>query len=112
MVEKETLVEQLRQRIQTVVPTARETNRAEADLCALSFQSALRPERHVWISAEGELFHIDLEDWTDEAAWDDAVARLETQSPAETVGIVNAWLAGEPSATIQMRERAATVMHS
>ena len=60
--------------------TVVETDRADAGLTTLSFQSVSHPERHVWIDTDllSEPV-IDLEDWNDEAEWDNSVAHAVTQ---------------------------------
>ena len=89
--QKDTLTEQLRQLITYHISEASETNRAEASLTALSIQSLIVPERHVWIEADTNGASIDLEDWTIE---DDVVASIDVDSFAEVLKILHGWLSG------------------
>ena len=65
----------------------------------LSFQSLLKPERHVWIDTDqGDVrdqFSIDLEDWADDTTWDNAVATVRTGDRTTARGVTWAWLGGE-----------------
>jgi hypothetical protein len=76
-----------------------ETDRADLLLVTLSFQSRVKSERHIWIDTDrgdsADRFSIDLEDWTYEATWDNAVATVETTSRRATRDITWAWLRGE-----------------
>ena len=87
--------EQQRQMINQL-PMIRETDEAEASLCALSFQSLLVPTRHVWIETDfdGVGIGLDLEDWQRNDDGDDAVARVKARSTPDTVEIVGIWLSG------------------
>lgn len=91
---KDEITEQLRQMIVSKVPMAQETDDAEALLCALSFQSASYPERHIWLDTDSEGISMDLEDWNVESEWDNAVARIKVASLAEATDIAQAWLSG------------------
>jgi len=74
----------------------RETDEAEASLCALSFQSLTVPSRHVWIDTDLHEVGIglDLEDWQRDDEWDDAVARVKASSALDAVEVVGIWLSG------------------
>ena len=91
---KNVLTEQIRQGIKNHVSTAQETDEAEAGSDALSFQSTVCPERHVWIDTSVEGIGVDLEDWDSDDEWDNAVARVLGSSPDETVELVQIWLSG------------------
>jgi hypothetical protein len=75
-----------------------ETDRADASLIDLSFQSRVKPERHVWIDTKGGIdrngYMFDLEELTGEDAWDNAVATVETTEPSVVRDVVQAWLRG------------------
>jgi hypothetical protein len=90
---KNEFAERLRQKICREVTELMETDAAEATLNALSFQSKLYPERHVWIEVESSAIQIDLEDWQDKHEWDNAVARVSIESPEVSVDLVHIWLA-------------------
>jgi hypothetical protein len=76
-------------------PGVRETERAEAGLTTLSFASESLPNRNVWIDTDlGGRTVIDLEDFNDESAWDNVVARLAPRSPDEATLASVAWLSG------------------
>lgn len=92
---KNDVAEQLRQ-MMNQLPMIRETDEAEASLCALSFQSRLVPTRHVWIETDfdGIGIGLDLEDWQRNDDGDDAVARVRAASALDTVEIVGIWLSG------------------
>lgn len=76
-----------------------ETDRADLMLVTLSFQSLVKPERHAWIDTDqghlGEQFSIDLEDWTHETTWDNAVATISTSNRIAARDVTWAWLGGE-----------------
>ena len=91
---KDTLTEQIRQSIEKHVTAAQETDEAEASLDALSFQSTVCPERHVWIDTSLEGIGVDLEDWDMGDEWDNAVARVLGSSLDDTVELVQIWLSG------------------
>lgn len=89
------LVESLRRLVLESVNEARETDRAAADLLAVSFQSEKFPERHVWAySYEEGVIEIDLEDWNTDETWDNAVARSTVTSMSEAVKIIRDWISG------------------
>jgi len=91
---KDERTKRLRQAITQTAPAALEDRRAEAGRTTLSFRSVTHPERHIWIDTDldGRL-EIDLEDWTNETTWDNALVHLT--APDENVpGIVQAWLSG------------------
>jgi hypothetical protein len=92
---KDKITENIRQQIGKAVPEAVETDRAEASLCSLSFQSKTHPERHIWIDAEEQQIQIDLEDWQDETEWDNAVDQITVESVREAIDILQCWLSGE-----------------
>jgi hypothetical protein len=97
---KDEKTEALRQQITKDADFLVETDRADTLLITLSFQSSTKPERHVWIDTQmgedGGRFTVDLEDWTYQETWDNAVATVETDG-AETVrAVTHAWLRGEP----------------
>lgn len=57
------VLEQLRILIERKIPESLETNYAEVDMLALSFQSRVHSERYVWIYTDAEaIINIDLED--------------------------------------------------
>ena len=90
---KDRKTEILRSLIREKLPQVIETNRAEADLCALSFQSAIKKERHVWISTYiDDKFEIDLEDWNISDEWDNAVERKTLYSVEDCLKIIQDWL--------------------
>ncbi len=92
---KNDVAEQLRQ-MMNQLPMIRETDEADASLCALSFQSRLVPTRHIWIETDldGIGIGLDLEDWQRDDDGDDAVARVKAHSALDTVEIVGIWLSG------------------
>jgi hypothetical protein len=87
--QKDTVTEQLKQLITRHVSEACETNRAEASLTALSFQSLIVSERHVWIETDINGTSIDLEDWTVEDERDNVVACIDTESFAEIIEVMH-----------------------
>ena len=90
---KDRKTEILRSLIREKLPQAIETNRAEADLCALSFQSAIKKERYVWISTYiDDKFEIDLEDWNLRDQRDNTVERKTLYSAEECLKIIQDWL--------------------
>lgn len=96
--DKDAVTEGLRELILERVDFITETDRADASLIDLSFQGAVKPERHVWINtkagADENGYTVDLEDLTDEDAWGDAVATVETTEPSVIRDVVRAWLRG------------------
>ena len=92
---KDKITEKIRQCIAKEIPEASESDRAEASLCSLSFQSKGYPERHIWIDTDGDGIKIDLEDWQDESEWDNAVARITVESVEEALDLVKTWVLGE-----------------
>ncbi|MDM8528274.1 hypothetical protein QUF58_08670 [Anaerolineales bacterium HSG24] len=95
LVPKDKTTEKLRQMIIYQIPIAHETDEAEALLTALSFQSQLYPVRHVWIDTDlGGIIGMDLEDWTYQDEWDNAVARIKVDTLADAVEIIQVWLSG------------------
>jgi hypothetical protein len=109
-------VECLRGLITDKVPDARETGRAEADLLAISFQSTVLSDRHVWVSFFEQMsfpFWVDLEDWTYEATWDNAVARVHALTADAAAGLCVAWLGGaslDDCLKLSRRDRALRVV--
>lgn len=96
--EKDALTEGLRQLILEETDVIAETERADVMLINLSFQSLVVPERHVWIDTQmgdGDEYSVDLEDWTYENTWDNAVATVDTSEPAVVRDVVQAWLRGD-----------------
>ncbi len=89
---KDELTEKLRNLIVNQVPNAKETNNAEAFLSTLSFQSIICPERHVWIDTDLDGIGVDLEDWSVEGEWDNAVARVKLDSLDAAKELVQTWL--------------------
>lgn len=67
-------------RVQTALRSfaeVRESNRAEAGLTTLAFESVAQPNRNVWIDTDlGGRLTVDLEDFEVKGEWDNAVARL------------------------------------
>ena len=92
--DKDEVTEQLRQMINRRVPDTQETNRAEASLCTLSFQSLTHPERHVWLEVDAAGAAIDLEDWTIASEADNAIVRTVVESFEEAIEILQVWLSG------------------
>ena len=111
--EKDRIAEDLRDAILDGCELIRETERADLLLVALSFQSKAMPERHVWIDTDvgdkGESYSIDLEDWTYEGSWDNAVATVETKSESLARDIARSWLCGDPLEVVVERCTEATV---
>lgn len=93
---KDKVTEEIRQRIVKEVPEAIETDRAEASLCSLSFQSKTHSERHIWIDTDEQQIQIDLENWQDETEWDNGVDRIIVESPKAAINVLRLWLSGEP----------------
>jgi len=82
----------LREVIKSRAAYAHETERAEVLLYTLSYQSAILPERHVWVETAPD----DLEDWPNESEeWDNALYRVTVESPNEAVALLDTWLSGE-----------------
>ena len=62
----------------------------------LSYQSAILPERHVWMETAPDEITLDLEDWQNESEeWDNALYRVTVESPNEAVALLDTWLSGE-----------------
>lgn len=97
VIQKAALLEQIKDAVLRKLPEAHETDNAEADLLALTLQSASHSERHVWIDLyEGEsVINVDLEDWDTGSEWDHAVKRSTVTSMQEAVDIVVNWLSGK-----------------
>jgi hypothetical protein len=76
---------------------AKETPFADSGLTTLSFQSAIDPQRNVWIDTDldGQMI-IDLEDWRGNGTWDDSVAHLSSAEIVVLAEIARTWLAGRP----------------
>src|SRR5690349_14008722 len=92
--QKDSRTGRLREAIRRLTPEALEDGRADSGLTTLSFFSQKHPERHVWLDTDlGGALVIDLEDWTFEGTWDNAVAHLEATDEAAP-NIVQAWLSG------------------
>lgn len=93
----------LRRQILDECSSAIETDRAEIDMIALSFQSSVRPERHVWIHVWVDLpgsnaesgYTIDLEDWGYDASWDNSVVSIHTDKDSVARNAARSWLRGE-----------------
>lgn len=91
--EKVSGLENLRALVAKHLANVVETDRAEADLIAISFQSKVRPERHIYISFYDErTFDLDLEDWTTNDEWDHAFERHTTTSVDEALKLIQNWL--------------------
>lgn len=99
---KDRKTEKLRQMIRNTIGNARETSRAEASLCNLSFQSLLCPERHIWIDMCRQKIEVDLEDWDNSEEWDNTVEHHETSSIEEAIQIIERWINGPNSETSRM----------
>ena len=82
--------------------SAIETNEAEAALDALSDQSKLLPQRHIWLEVEQQEISLDLEDRALEGEWDNAVAHVATRSPLQAVATIDAWLSGKRLPTFHL----------
>ena len=91
---KDNFTEGVRQAIIQQVPIAIETDRAEASLCSLAFQSQIQPNRHIWLDTDGEELHIDLEEWSNDIDWDNAVFHIETKSISDCINVIHAWFLG------------------
>lgn len=105
---KTTLTDLVRQALLSTVPNIQETDRANASLIDLSFQSTAYPEQHIWLGVYGRVsaidpeeseewdgsreIHIDLEDWLHSDEWDNSVAHHQTLSIEEAVQIINRWI--------------------
>ena len=86
----------LRELINKRATYAHETERAEVLLYTLSYQSAILPERHVWVETAPDEITLDLEDWENERdEWDNALYRVTVESPNEAVALLDTWLSGE-----------------
>ena len=72
-----------------------EDDRAERGATTLSFRSVKVPERHVWLDTDlgGEIV-VDLEDWTNEERWDNAVAHVKTETAEAAADLIVQWLSG------------------
>ncbi len=95
LTEKDELTRQLQQMIASQIPFATETDYAEANLCSLSWQSRTIPNRHAWLDIDADGVNVDLEDWTVEGEWDNAVARVSVETFAETLKLLEIWFSGE-----------------
>ncbi|PHQ36928.1 hypothetical protein CEE69_00650 [Rhodopirellula bahusiensis] len=74
----------------------RETNRAECGLTTLSFQSVDFPNRHAWIDTDlGGNISVDLEDWSTDETWDNAVACFVACNIESASTVTARWLQGE-----------------
>jgi len=97
---KDPKTQALREQVMAEADFLIETERADALLIALSFQSLVRPERHVWIDTKGgdggDEVSADLEDWTHQDSWDNAVATVDAKDDSVIRDVVRAWLRGEP----------------
>lgn len=86
----------LRELIKREAAYAHETERAEVLLYTLSYQSAMLPERHVWVETAPDEISVDLEDWENESdEWDNAHYRVTVESPNEAVALIDTWLSGQ-----------------
>jgi hypothetical protein len=96
--EKDAVTDGLRQLILEKIDFIAETDRADEMLINLSFQSRVKPERHVWIDTQPgideDAYSVDLEDWTYEGTWDNAVATVDTTEPSVVSDVVRTWLRG------------------
>jgi hypothetical protein len=97
---KDETTEALRREITTNADYLVETERADALTITLSFQSRVKPNRHVWIDTkmgeDGNGLTVDLEDWTYEGSWDNAVSTIDTADSQIARDVTRAWLHGEP----------------
>lgn len=111
--EKDRITEDLRQEILEDGAFVLETDRADALLITLAFQSRVKPERHVWIDTRmgesGAGYTVDLEDWTYEGSWDNAVATVDTESGAQAAEAVRGWLRGDSLDAVLARCGDATI---
>jgi hypothetical protein len=96
---KDKVTEALRRDIIGQADYLLETDRADSLTITLSFQSRVKPERHVWIDTkmgeDGSGFTVDLEDWTYQETWDNAVATVDTADAQIVRDVTQAWLRGE-----------------
>jgi hypothetical protein len=92
-IQKDKFTAALRQQLIASIAQAQETDRADDALCTLSFQSRLHPDRHAWIDTADQIIKIDLEDWTDENEWDNAIARI-TISADLAIELLQDWFLG------------------
>ncbi len=91
-------IDRLRTAINKLTTDAVETNRADADLTALSYHSKTHSARHVWVElADSKEIVIDLEDWTDDTAWDNTVKQKTVQTVEQAAQVVHDWLSGVTS---------------
>ena len=97
----EASTEHLRPLILQPVPTATETDRADALTCTVSCQRATHPDRHVWIGTDlrgpgmpPEGIGSDREDWSTPWEWENAVARVRCVSIHDALDLVSTWWAG------------------
>lgn len=73
----------------------REDYRAECGSTTLSFVSVMVPARHVWLDTDlGGNIVVDLEDWSTEERWDNAVAHVKTETAEATAELIVRWLGG------------------
>ena len=64
-----------------------------------TFRSVTIPDRHCWVDSYFRAEHgiaVDLEDWSDDSEWDNAIYRVTVQSTADLCVLVKAWFDGEP----------------
>jgi hypothetical protein len=99
MADKNEITDALRRDIIAQADYVVETERADSMTITLSFQSRVKPERHVWIDTkmgeDGSGFTVDLEDWTYQESWDNAVATVDTADAQIAREVTQAWLRGE-----------------
>jgi len=93
--EKDELTARVRLRLCGIDGLREDPGRAEAGLTTLAFRSADDARRNVWIDTDlGGRIAVDLEDFTDESEWDNAVVRLSVDDEQALVSVVRAWLGG------------------
>ncbi len=88
-------VMRLRDAILLAIPSALETDDAEALTDALSFQSRSLSNRHIWIELAEDGISIDLEDWDAAGEWDNTVATIGVDSQEQAAELVRAWCLGK-----------------
>ncbi len=91
---KDETTTRFRQKILVTLSQVEETDRADDGLTTLSFQSKLYPDRQVWIDTEGDMLQIDLEDWQNGRAWDNAIARVTVPSVEVAIDLIRDWFLG------------------
>ena len=69
---------------------------AESGCNFRAFQSTSDPSRNCWIDVSEEKIHVDFEDWTDEASWDNTVHSLKLESIEILERLLKFWFTKDP----------------